>query len=451
LQWIWGQQDLKENIFQLLEKQIISGKQATGRTGMELWQILVLGVTRLGLDADWDRMEHLANYDNLLRQMLGIALNPWGKPIKKFHHQTLRDNVALLDEALLKEINRLVAMAGRQEFKLTSTPADEPLAIKVDTYVLETDVHFPTDLNLLFDGGRKCLALVEKYRDDLGYVLNGWRKLKDWKRRFKAIERVTSKAAFGGGKDKERRVRVLVEDYLKVARELSAKVAESLLSLCDQAVQREHWDTLAYFHGMLDKHIDLVDRRLLHDETIPASEKVHSLFEPHTEWISKGKLHPPVELGHRVLIATDQHQLIQDYEVLMNEVDVNQSVPVADRLLGLYGEGSIGSISFDKGFTRTADRELLKLYIPVVVMPKRGKKNAEEAAAEKKPEFVELRRAHSAVESAINALEHHGLNRCLDVGIEGYTRYVGFGVLAYNLHQIGRRLQDQERSVAMAA
>jgi len=135
LQWIWGQQDLKENIFQLLEKQIISGKQATGRTGMELWQILVLGVTRLGLDADWDRMEHLANYDNLLRQMLGIALNPWGKPIKKFHHQTLRDNVALLDEALLKEINRLVAMAGRQEFKLTSTPADEPLAIKVDTYV----------------------------------------------------------------------------------------------------------------------------------------------------------------------------------------------------------------------------------------------------------------------------------------------------------------------------
>jgi hypothetical protein len=83
-----------------------------------------------------------------------------------------------------------------------------------------------------------------------------------------------------------------------------------------------------------------------------------------------------VELGHKLLLATDQHQLIQDYAVLLSQAEVDQSIPVTDRLLGRYGAGSVASLSFDKGFTRAADRELLNLYVPEVVMPKRGKKNA---------------------------------------------------------------------------
>ena len=186
LQWIWMQATLKAEILGLLEARVLGDKKPTGRTGMDLWQILVLGVVRLGLDADWDRMEHLANYDLLLRQMLGVCSDPWGTKAHRFAHQTLRDNVALVDAALLQQINVLVAAAGRPVF--VSQPAAEPapLQIKVDTYVLETDVHFPTDLNLLFDAGRKCLDLVDKYQKAFGYDLPGWRKLGDWRRRFKA-------------------------------------------------------------------------------------------------------------------------------------------------------------------------------------------------------------------------------------------------------------------------
>ncbi len=442
LQWIWCHPTLKGEIFELLEQKLVAGKQATGRMGMDLWQILVFGVVRLGLDADWDRLEHMANYDGLLRQILGVEQVPWGAGARVFNNQTLRDNVALLDEGVLVAINQRVAAAGRQVFKKKEDGEPEPLVVKVDTYVLETDVHFPTDLNLLFDAGRKCLDLIEKYRDQYGYDLPGWRKLEDWRARFKAAERVASKAAFGGGKDKEKRVRVAVGDYVAVGQQLARKVTASLLSLCDQPVDRADWDGLAYFEQMLDKHLDLVDRRLLQGQTIAASEKIYSLFEPHTEWINKGKLHPSVELGHRLLIATDQHQLIQDYAT-PTAADVDQSVAVASRLLGRYGEGQIASMSFDKGFTRQEDRQLLALYIPRVVMPKRGKKTEAEAAVESTKQFVSLRRAHSAVESDINALEHHGLNRCLDVGVEGYTRYVGYGVLAYNLHVIGRQLLRQ--------
>lgn len=445
LQWIWMHPPLKAEILALLEARILGGKKATGRTGMDLWQILVLGVVRLGLNTDWDRMEHLANYDLLLRQMLGVCADPWGAKSHRFAHQTLRDNTALVDAALLKQINVLVAAAGRQVFVSKPSAMPAPLQIKVDTYVLETDVHFPTDLNLLFDAGRKCLDLVEKYQKVFGYDLPGWRKLEDWRRRFKAAERVASKTAFGGGKDKDQRVRTVVGAYLQVGRELSAKVSASLLSLCDQEVDLRDWEVLAYFQQTIDKHLDLVDRRLLQGQVIPTTEKLYSLFEPHTEWITKGKLHPPVELGHRLLVATDQHQLIHDYEGPVG-VDVDQSVPVASRLIGRYGEGQIASMSFDKGFTRREDRELLELFIPQVIMPKRGRKNAEEAEAESARKFVALRKAHSAVESAINALEHHGLNRCLDVGLEGYTRYVGYGVLAYNLHVIGRQLLAQRRA-----
>lgn len=440
LQWIWMHPTLKAEIFGLLEGKILAGKKATGRTGMDLWQILVLGVVRLGLDADWDRLEHVANYDLLVRQMLGLPATPWADESKRFGHQTLRDNVALLDDELLQQINARIAAAGREVFAKKGGAPLAALEVKVDTYVLESDVHFPTDLNLLWDAGRKCVDLIVKYRDQFGYALPGWRKAKAWRRQLKACERAASQSVSRGGPNREARMKRAVREYLAVGRDLAAKVRESLASLCDQPVELAHWDALAYFHQMTDKHLDLVQRRLLQEETIPAHEKVFSLFEPHTEWIQKGKQRPNVELGHRLLIATDQNQLIQDYDVAVGVADVDRSVPVADRLLGRYGAGSVASLSFDKGFTRTEDRELLSLYVPVVVMPKRGKKNETEVQREREKQFVALRHQHSAVESQINSLEHHGLNRCLDAGFKGYLRYVGYGVMSYNLHMIGREL-----------
>ena len=249
-------------------------------------------------------------------------------------------------------------------------------------------------MNLLWDAGRKCVDLIEGYRAS-GYALPGWRKAKDWRRQLKNLQRSTSQIVYRGGPNKEARVKSAVREYLAVGRALAAKVQSSLLELCDLSVCATRWEHLAYFHAMLAKHLDLVARRLLNGETIPPHEKVFSLFEPHTEWIQKGKQRPHVELGHKFLIATDQHQLIQDYAVLLGEAEMDQSIPVADRLLGRYGAGSVASLSFDKGFTRTADRELLSLYVPTVVMPKRGKKNAAETERESVKQFVALRHQHS--------------------------------------------------------
>jgi hypothetical protein len=147
LQWVWKHPTLKAEIFARLEAKILACKKATGRTGMDLWQILVPGVVRLGLGAGWDRLEHIPNYDSLVRQMLGVPATPWGEDAKVFGHQTLRDNVALLDDELLQQINARIAAAGREVFAKKGGAPVAALEVKVDTCVLETDVHFPTGLH----------------------------------------------------------------------------------------------------------------------------------------------------------------------------------------------------------------------------------------------------------------------------------------------------------------
>jgi hypothetical protein len=103
-------------IFELLEKKVVGDKEATGRPGLDLWHILVLGIVRLALDCDYDRLEYLANYDSLLRQILG--LNPTLSDSEKpFHYKTLSENVCHVDEELPQQINALVVQAGRAAFK----------------------------------------------------------------------------------------------------------------------------------------------------------------------------------------------------------------------------------------------------------------------------------------------------------------------------------------------
>ena len=198
------------------------------------------------------------------------------------------------------------------------------------------------------------------------------------------------------------------------------------------------------YHDKLIKHLDLIERRVLKGETIPHAEKDFSLFEPQTEWINKGKVSPAVELGHKVLITTDQYSLILDYKVMDQSSDVKEPLPLVDRLLTQYGE-SLQSWSVDKGFSAQQDRELVELFIPEVIMPKKGRRAQADQAREAQQTFRHLRRQHSAIESDINALEHHGLNRCPDKGWSGFQRYVGFGILAYNLHKIGHQLLAHDR------
>ena len=99
---------------------------------------------------------------------------------------------------------------------------------------------------------------------------------------------------------------------------------------------------------MLDKHIDLVDRRLLKGERIPHAEKIFSIFETWVEWICKGKKHKPVELGKTTCIATDQWHFAVDWQVADHQTDHQMLLPAVDRIIERYGQ--VSGCSTDKGF-----------------------------------------------------------------------------------------------------
>jgi hypothetical protein len=117
LQWIFRTPGVNGEVFALLEEKVIGEKKDTGRPGMDLWHILVLGVVRLGLDCDYDRLEHIANYDALVRRIMGLPDAGFGGGGEHFHHKTICDNVSHVDAGLLEKVNEVVVRHGRGELK----------------------------------------------------------------------------------------------------------------------------------------------------------------------------------------------------------------------------------------------------------------------------------------------------------------------------------------------
>ena len=436
MQHIYMDKELSEKIFSLLES-IICSRHATGRPGMDLWTIFVLAGARLCLNADYDRLHHLSNYDTLLRQMLGV--HDGIVRGRDFDRQTLIDNVSLLDDATLREINQVIVEAGHQIVKKKET---EALRIKVDSFVTEANVHFPTDYNLLWDSIRKCLSIVKHLIKANSAHSSGWRKIEDWRVRMKGLMLAVSHATADRSKNRDTRLKKAVEEYLQTAGQLSGKLHKITTSGVLSIEEMSLLSQLDYFRQMLDRHVDLVDRRLLKAEKIPHEEKIFSVFEPWVEWISKGKAHKPVELGKRTLIATDQWHFVIDWWVADHQQDNQLLLPALDRIRKRY---QVSLCSGDKGFFSKDDVELIELFDMKAVIPKKGKRSLADLQRESDPEFIKARRKHSAVESNINELEHRGLDRCPDKGIRGMHRYAGLAVIAYNLRRIGKILLEQDR------
>jgi len=176
------------------------------------------------------------------------------------------------------------------------------------------------------------------------------------------------------------------------------------------------------FIAHAERQINQIFRRVINGEKIPHKEKVFSIFEEHTEWISKGKAGVPVELGKRVCIFEDQHGFILNHMVMDKQTDDQIAVSIVKETKANFP--LLKSTSFDKGFHSPANQKDLLDYLDLVVLPKKGKLSQHDKEREHSEEFFRHRYQHSAVESAINALEVHGLDVCPDHGIQGSRRYV---------------------------
>ena len=305
-------------------------------------------------------------------------------------------------------------------------------------------MHYPTDINLLWDALRKAVELTAGLAGKAG--LAGWRKSGYWLREVKRLFRAAQQAKRSTSSDpakkakKEDEVRAAHERYLSKAGDVLERVTKTAAVL---AGRREgDLKEVERFIGHARRQMGQVRRRVIRGEAIPHEEKVFSLFEPHTEWISKGKAGVPVELGVRVCVLEDQHGFILHHRVMRRETDDQVAVPMVEKALADFPR--LRSCSFDKGFHSPANQASLREKLDRVVLPRKGKLSREARALEREAGFVRARRRHSAVESAINALEVHGLDRCPDHGPDGFGRYVALAVTARNIQKLGAALRRME-------
>ena len=385
-----------------------------------------MGVVKQGLGCDFDRLHELVNEHKTLRKFLGHpAISD-----KLYHYQTLVDNVSLLNPELLGEVNQLVVESGHT---VVGKKPGEPLRGRCDSFVVETNVRHPTDVSLLWDAMR-CM-----YRH--AGPLGSKHKVPDW-RQWQHLQNTLEKK-FNKIRKTRRASRKDIKAYLKLCAELIGRVKALLLELAAKGVSPQKINKITNFVMHAVRQIDQIDRRLLKGETIPQNEKVFSIFEPHTRWISKGKAGRPVELGVPVGIAEDQYQFILHYEIMWTGSDVDFAVPLVEITKELFPD--FCAASFDRGFHSPANRVRLDELLVGNVLPKKGRLSKADREREQGETFAAMRRQHPAVESAINNLEHRGLDRVRSKGRKGFARSVALAVVALNVHRLGRVLRQQAR------
>ncbi len=431
LQAVYSDNALCNSILELVVSDVNSNSRTDrGREGMGYWPILVLSAVRLGCGLSWDKLQDLAEQHRALRHIMGIG--DW--EYQSFDWRCIRDNVCLLQPETLSRIALLVAKAGHRLFP------DAPKDVRADTFVVETNIHYPTESSLIRDGILKIIPLAMMLAELMQQP--GWRQhehlTKKARRLDHAIDQICAKKATGY---KERRKRPY-QKLLRIAQTIMGRARE-LISLAWTPEWMAQAGALA---NEIEGYIDLTERvcdnarrRIFLGETVPNEEKIFSIFEPHTQLYKRGKAGKEVQFGRLVMVYEDAAGFIVHHYVLPREARDPDVVVGQTRITQERLDGKIESVSFDRGFHSPENQlELLKI-VRHPCLPTRGSVQSVEQDRNATIEFRQSRQRHPGIESAIGALQAgNGLGRCVDRTEKGFERYIGMAVLGRNLHVFGK-------------
>lgn len=455
LQHVYGDVELRRELLRLVGKDINQEtSRKHGRRGLNYWEITVLAAARLGCNLDYDKLQDLAENHRSLRHIMGIG--DWQEEVD-FDWRRIEDNLIKLRPQTLKKINDLVVKTGHAlDLKAIA-------AVRGDTFVVETNIHYPTESTLIGDGLRKILPLAAELAAENG--VEGWRQHEHLLRKARKLVHRIGRASRAKGRGADRlkpgyqKLLELAEDALARARRLFEALAFAVdkpaltVDQLKKAVPPAPRENLLFHYVSLTAKVcDNARRRVLEGQTLANDEKIFSIFEPHTELIKRGKQPVPIQYGHNVLVIEDGAGFVVEYRVVDNGVlDQDLVVPVMRQLQERLG-GKIKSASFDRAFHTPENQRELAEIVRTPCIASKGQEKGRQQQKEGTVAFRKARQNHPGVESGIGALQSgNGLKRCRDKSKRGFERYVALGILGRNLQTLGKLLLAQDQAACEAA
>lgn len=414
----------------------------TGRSGMDYWHICVLAAVRLGCNCTYDQLQDFAENHRKLRAIMGLG----DCDETAFKWRTIRNNICLLKPDTVARISRLIVGQGH---------ALEPAAIekvRADSFVMETNIHYPTESSLLLDGLRKIISLSVELAEAQG--ISGWRQHTHLMKKVKQLNRKINRISAKKGPGYKARMKPLYRELVQKA----ALVTQRARALCEVLAEPQPQpsdlfgpNTLQAYIVRTERVADTAQRRVIQEEAVPNSDKLFSIFEPHTQLYKRGKASQPIQFGRQVLVFEDGAGfLVRGVQMGRDEDDQDVAVRETKSLQDDFNN-EVQRLSLDRGFHSPENQRQLSELVDRLCLPKPGAKQSVAQLSDADDDFLAAQQNHPGVESAIGALQRgNALKRCRDRSEVGFERYLQLAILGRNLHTLGRLLIARENANAPA-
>ncbi len=355
-------------------------------------------------------------------------------------HDAFNRGVNRLRPTTVEAINQAIIRAA------VDLGLEDGTKLRVDTTVVETDIHHPTDNTLLWDSVRVVTRLVRKLRALLPAGVGPFtNRTRSARRRMQEIQRMTPTERHRRQVRTYRALITVTEKVITDARAIVTRTARGRgLDLIVGATVDALRQEITRHCDLATRVVSQTTRRVLHGEQVPPDEKVYSIFETHTDLIKRGKVLKPVEFGHKVFLAESGHGLITQYRVLdgnpADQGHVNASLDAHARVFA----SAPRVYSSDRGFFNEENLEACRTAgVHLVCIPQSGgKRSPEREAQEKSRAFKRGQRFRAGIEGRISVLfRGRGMKRALVEGREHFELFVGAAVLANNLMVIAELLR----------
>ncbi len=444
LQHLYSQVELRDQVTALIATDVnATTRNDVGREGFSYWQVLVLGIVRLGCNLTYDKLQDLCENHRALRGFLNVG--DWDET--SFDWRRIRDTLVLLSPETLAKINELIVRHGQE---LHGSARSQ---VRADSFVCETNIHHPTESSLIWDGMRKLLPMCRKLSDSL--KVSGWRQTSH---HLKTIKRQVREIAQLSASDSPQ-VKAQIYPAYKALLSHVVLLLDRVFALQNAAKQaalnktQTHWVEKINHYCELTRRVgDTAWRRTQLREKVPNGDKIFSIFEPHTQLYRRGKAGEPNQYGRLVMIYEDGVGFISHYH-LMGREELDADVVVEQtKIAQRKHAGEIEDASFDRGYFSESNQAELAAIVDHPCLPPRHRNQYAQWLSEASVRIHDSRKRHSGIESAIGAFQRgNGMKRCRDQGETGLARYLGLAVMGRNVHTLGKLLISQANARCEAA